>query len=72
VNALLPVTDDSPAVPSFMRAAPSPARQQALAAVPLGRFATAGDIGTAAGFLCSDNAAFLTGVILPVDGGHRL
>lgn len=72
VNAILPVTDDSPAVPSFMRTATAPARQQALSAVPLGRFAAPADIGAAAVFLCSDAAAFLTGVILPVDGGHRL
>ena len=72
VNAILPITDDSPAVPSFMRAASSPLRQQALAAIPLGRFASPTDIGAAAVFLCSDAATFLTGVILPIYGGHRL
>ena len=72
VNALLPVTDDSPPVPAFMGGASATARQQALAAIPLGRTATPADIGAAAVFLCSDAAAFLTGVILPVDGGRRL
>lgn len=40
------------------------------AAVPLGRIATADDMALAALWLLSDGAAFLNGVILPVDGGQ--
>ena len=40
------------------------------ATVPLGRFSTPQDIGAAALFLASDEAAFLTGVVLEVDGGR--
>ena len=36
---------------------------------PLGRLAEVGDIGTAAVFLCSNDARFITGIGLPVDGG---
>ncbi|MCP3372348.1 SDR family NAD(P)-dependent oxidoreductase [Bradyrhizobium cajani] len=36
---------------------------------PLGRLAEVTDIGNAAVFLCSDQARFITGVGLPVDGG---
>jgi 3-oxoacyl-[acyl-carrier protein] reductase len=72
VNAILPVIDDSPPVPSFMGGAKSTARTQALSSIPLGRFAAPEEIGEAAVYLCSDAAAFLTGVILPVDGGRRL
>jgi 3-oxoacyl-[acyl-carrier protein] reductase len=39
------------------------------AAPPLGRFSTPHDIGQAALFLASDDANFLTGVVLEVDGG---
>jgi NAD(P)-dependent dehydrogenase (short-subunit alcohol dehydrogenase family) len=39
------------------------------AAVPLGRFADPAEIAAAVAFLCSDAASFITGVILPVDGG---
>lgn len=28
------------------------------------------DIGEAAAYLCSEGASFLTGVVLPVDGGR--
>jgi NAD(P)-dependent dehydrogenase (short-subunit alcohol dehydrogenase family) len=36
---------------------------------PLGRFATADDIAAAVAFLASDDAAFITGQALAVDGG---
>jgi NAD(P)-dependent dehydrogenase (short-subunit alcohol dehydrogenase family) len=35
---------------------------------PMGRLATPDDIATAALFLCSDRAAFISGALLPVDG----
>lgn len=38
--------------------------------VPLGRQGTAWDVANAAVFLASDEAGFITGVILPVDGGQ--
>src|SRR5829696_10543360 len=40
------------------------------AAVPVGRMGTAWDIANAAVFLASDDARFITGVCLPVDGGQ--
>ncbi len=40
------------------------------AAVPVGRMGTAWDIANAAVFLASDDAQFITGVCLPVDGGQ--
>ena len=40
-----------------------------LAATPLGRFATADEIATAVAFLASDEAAYITGHVLTVDGG---
>ncbi len=39
--------------------------------VPWGRLGKADEIGKAAVFLCSDNADYITGVVLPVDGGIR-
>src|ERR1700730_903252 len=40
------------------------------AAVPMGRMGTAWDMANAAVFLASDEAKFVTGVCLPVDGGQ--
>jgi NAD(P)-dependent dehydrogenase (short-subunit alcohol dehydrogenase family) len=37
--------------------------------VPMGRMGTAWDVAHAAVFLASDEARYITGVLLPVDGG---
>ncbi len=37
--------------------------------IPLGRFGTAEDVAGAVAFLASEEAAYITGVVLPVDGG---
>lgn len=39
-------------------------------AIPMGKMGTAWDIANAAVFLASDEASFITGVCLPVDGGQ--
>jgi 3-oxoacyl-[acyl-carrier protein] reductase len=41
-----------------------------LATVPLGRFSKPGDIANAALYLASDEAEFITGVALEIDGGR--
>lgn len=41
-----------------------------VARTPMGRWGTAADVAGPVLFLCSDAAAVVTGVILPVDGGH--
>ncbi|WP_232492482.1 SDR family NAD(P)-dependent oxidoreductase [Novosphingobium kaempferiae] len=43
-----------------------------LAGIPMGRWGRAEDIATAALFLASDEANYITGVILPVDGGYSI
>jgi NAD(P)-dependent dehydrogenase (short-subunit alcohol dehydrogenase family) len=40
--------------------------------VPLGHQGTAWDVANAALYLASDEAAFVTGVLLPVDGGQSV
>jgi len=47
-----------------------PADFPMLAGIPLGRWGLARDIANAALYLASDEAAYVTGVILPVDGGY--
>ncbi|BEP60571.1 SDR family oxidoreductase [Variovorax sp. V213] len=43
-----------------------------LARTPMGRWGTPDDVARAAMFLCTPAAAFMTGVILPVDGGYMV
>lgn len=73
-NAILPGFIDTPmAVDAAARALGTDREEYAAARaafVPLGRQGTAWDVAHAALFLASDEAAFVTGVLLPVDGGQ--
>jgi 3-oxoacyl-[acyl-carrier protein] reductase len=48
---------------------PEDAQEAMLAPTPLGRLGEPEDIAGAVRFLCSDEAAFITGEVLLVDGG---
>ena len=46
--------------------------QQILERTPLGRWGQPQDVANAAVFLCSAGAKFITGTVLPVDGGYSI
>ena len=46
--------------------------KKAMARTPMGKFGVPADIGDAAVFLASDAARYITGVVLPVDGGNSI
>jgi NAD(P)-dependent dehydrogenase (short-subunit alcohol dehydrogenase family) len=75
VNAILPGLIDTPmAIDNVVRALGVPREEwveRRNQAVPLrGGMGTAWDVANAALFLASDEARFITGVLLPVDGGQ--
>ncbi len=71
VNAIIPGPIDE--TEGMRRLAPTDAARAAVVrTVPLGRMGRKEDIANAALFLVSDAASFITGAILPVDGGNRL
>lgn len=48
---------------------PAAARQRASAGIPLGRYGDPAEFGRVAAFVLSPAASYLTGTVLPVDGG---
>lgn len=70
VVALNPVAGETGMLHLFMGEDTPEKRRQFVSTVPLGRLSRPADIANAALFLCSDEAEFLTGVCLEVDGGR--
>jgi 3-oxoacyl-[acyl-carrier protein] reductase len=73
VNALCPVAGDTPMLDEFLGGTHDEATYaKFVSSVPLGRLAVPQDVANAALFLASDEAEFLTGVCLEVDGGRTI
>ncbi|MGE0502808.1 MAG: SDR family oxidoreductase [Rhizobiaceae bacterium] len=70
VNCLCPVAGETGMLSLFMGEDTPEKRAQFRASIPLGRLSTPLDIANAALWLASDEAAFITGVALEVDGGR--
>lgn len=70
VVAINPVAGETPLLAKFMGEDTPEKRAAFKATVPLGRFSQPTDIANSAVFLVSDEAEFLTGVCLEVDGGR--
>jgi NAD(P)-dependent dehydrogenase (short-subunit alcohol dehydrogenase family) len=76
VNAILPGLINTPMAIEGLSAARGVPREELIAArdraVPMGHMGSAWDVASAAVFLASDESRFVTGVLLPVDGGQAL
>ena len=73
VNAICPVMGATGLLSEFMGVPDTPEnRAKFVSTIPLGRMSRAEDIANAALYLASDEAEFITGVELPVDGGRTV
>ena len=66
VNAVCPTIVETPALRSMSEAE----RQAAIENVPMGRAAKPEEVANAIVWLCSDEASFITGQAIPIDGGE--
>jgi 3-oxoacyl-[acyl-carrier protein] reductase len=70
VNIINPVAGETAMLADFMGEDTPEKRAQFIATIPLGRLSQPTDIAAAAVFFASDEAAFITGACLEVDGGR--
>ena len=68
VNCLCPGSTDTPLLHGFLQVARR-APEDLARTVPIGRIGSPAEVAGAALFLVSDDASYVTGVALPVDGG---
>ena len=73
VNSICPVIGETGLLETFMGEPDTPeARAPYIASIPLGRMSRPSDVAQAAVYLASDEAEFVTGVALEVDGGRSV
>lgn len=70
VNAIAPAVGRTPMLESMFGADGQAGIDRVVATIPLGRLCEPEDIAGAAVYLASQDASFVTGVVLPVDGGR--
>jgi NAD(P)-dependent dehydrogenase (short-subunit alcohol dehydrogenase family) len=72
VNCVCPGTVDTQVLRTAMSMCPDPQGflDMLIAGHPIGRIGKAEEVAAAVAFLASDEASFITGAILPVDGGY--
>lgn len=70
VNCICPVAGDTPLLHMFLGEDTPERRAKFIATVPMGRLSKPIDIANACLYLASDEAEFITGVALEVDGGR--
>jgi NAD(P)-dependent dehydrogenase (short-subunit alcohol dehydrogenase family) len=66
INVIAP----GPILTDHLQAAGTRAQQLAAESVPLGRIGTTAEVAACVLWLCSDDASFITGVTIPIDGGQ--
>jgi 3-oxoacyl-[acyl-carrier protein] reductase len=72
VNAICPVAANTPMLEQFGYGTHDETAKLLTSATPLGRVAEPAEIAAVAAFVASDDATFLTGLAIPVDGGRTI
>jgi 3-oxoacyl-[acyl-carrier protein] reductase len=73
VNCIAPVIGETGLLEAFMGVPDTPEnRAKFIATIPLGRMSRPRDVANACLYLASDEAEFITGVVLEVDGGRTI
>lgn len=71
VNSVCPVIGATGLLEEFMGLPDTPEnRRKFIASIPLGRMSTPADVANACLWLAEDTSSFITGILLPVDGGR--
>ena len=72
VNAVAPGMTRTPLYDAWLddQADPAQTERDVVAAIPLGRLASCADVAAAVSFLASEEASYITGASIPVDGGY--
>lgn len=68
VNAIAPGYIDT----DMVAAVPEPVLEKIVAKIPVGRLGQAGEIARGVSFLCSDEAGFVTGSTMSINGGQHM
>src|SRR6478736_8335093 len=71
VNTIAPGKIDTPRVRELWSHHPDPeaAAKRDIEAIPVGRLAAPAEVGALVAYLCSQHAGYITGAVLPIDGG---